>query len=453
MSFFLTMNPVPSNDPRDLDDNSMVLDNLINATTSTTPDRLGVPRKTWYQVEIDAQALISPNVTGLSSLSSAANKGFYFTNSSGAMATYDLTAQARTFAAASTQAAQRAALQLGTAATLDAAGTGAARIAIDAPTIAKLTDGSWRGLGGVLDLRGTFLESGTPGDVTGIGFVTGFADRAALGIPSTSMPASAYVHLIVVTPYFTPSGNPGQTTLRIARAMGIEVVQYATSATTWSAWSEPNVRGGANSSITSLSGLTTALSTAQGGTGNTSGAAASLSTSRSITATGDGAWTVSFNGSSNVSAAFTLSSTGVSAGTYGSVTVDAKGRVTSGSVIAPISSGGTGVGATSMVNLTLQNSWAVFSGGRAAYRKITDDLVYLELRVTAGTATNGTVIATLPSGFRPPFQIVAPCASPPNTALSTTVAGPRIVINTDGTVTCENCTNVTIQMVTTFSLT
>jgi hypothetical protein len=44
---------------------------------------------------------------------------------------------------------------------------------------------------------------------------------------------------------------------------------------TWGAW-EPIVRGGANSSITSLSGLTTALSIAQGGTGNNSGTAAKL---------------------------------------------------------------------------------------------------------------------------------------------------------------------------------
>lgn len=44
---------------------------------------------------------------------------------------------------------------------------------------------------------------------------------------------------------------------------------------TWGAW-EPIVKGGANSTITSLSGLTTALSIAQGGTGNTTGMAAKL---------------------------------------------------------------------------------------------------------------------------------------------------------------------------------
>ena len=69
------------------------------------------------------------------------------------------------------------------------------------------------------------------------------------------------------------------------------------------------------------------------GNQNTTGSAASLTTARSITATGDGSWTVSFNGSANVSAAFTLASTGVVAGTYPKVTVDAKGRVTAGAAL------------------------------------------------------------------------------------------------------------------------
>jgi phage-related tail fiber protein len=69
-------------------------------------------------------------------------------------------------------------------------------------------------------------------------------------------------------------------------------------------------------------------------TGN-AGTATTLQTSRTISTTGDGTWTVDFNGSANVSAAFTLANSGVTAGTFGNnvtiptVTVDAKGRVTS----------------------------------------------------------------------------------------------------------------------------
>lgn len=64
--------------------------------------------------------------------------------------------------------------------------------------------------------------------------------------------------------------------------------------------------------------------------------AAKLTTARSITASGDASWTVSFDGSANVSAALTLANSGVSAGTYNDsatqvrpFTVDAKGRLTS----------------------------------------------------------------------------------------------------------------------------
>ncbi|WP_299182715.1 hypothetical protein [uncultured Chryseobacterium sp.] len=63
---------------------------------------------------------------------------------------------------------------------------------------------------------------------------------------------------------------------------------------------------------------------------NTTGSAASLATARTISATGDATWSVSFNGTANATAVLTLASTGVAAGTYDQVTVDAKGRVVAG---------------------------------------------------------------------------------------------------------------------------
>jgi phage-related tail fiber protein len=65
-------------------------------------------------------------------------------------------------------------------------------------------------------------------------------------------------------------------------------------------------------------------------TGNAA-TASTLQTARSFAFTGDAVSPAqNFNGSSNLSFALTLASTGVTAGTYRSVTVDTKGRVTSG---------------------------------------------------------------------------------------------------------------------------
>ena len=58
--------------------------------------------------------------------------------------------------------------------------------------------------------------------------------------------------------------------------------------------------------------------------------ATKLTTSRNIAITGDISWNVNFDGSTNVTAGATLSATGVSAGTYKSVTVGTDGRITGG---------------------------------------------------------------------------------------------------------------------------
>lgn len=196
----------------------------------------------------------------------------------GTTGNYDVLPVTKGGTGGTTQAAARTGLGLGTSATLDYTGAGMeTRIAKDIATMSKVTDGTWRGLGQFLDLRGTFLERGTPAQVADIGFVTGFVQLSAMGITGFILPGAAYGHLTIVTPLNGTSGVVGQTTIRTVRSGQYETVSYATSDTTWSAWSEPNVRGGANSTITSLSGLTTALSIAQGGTGNNTGTASKLS--------------------------------------------------------------------------------------------------------------------------------------------------------------------------------
>ena len=75
----------------------------------------------------------------------------------------------------------------------------------------------------------------------------------------------------------------------------------------------------------------------EGNLAGTANAANVLSTARTIAASGDATWSVSFDGSANVSSALTLANTGVTATTYGTSTsvptiaVDGKGRITSAS--------------------------------------------------------------------------------------------------------------------------
>jgi len=68
---------------------------------------------------------------------------------------------------------------------------------------------------------------------------------------------------------------------------------------------------------------------------STSGSSATLTTGRTIALTGDVTYTSgSFNGSANVTGVATLANSGVTAGTYAKITVDAKGRATAGSALA-----------------------------------------------------------------------------------------------------------------------
>ncbi len=84
--------------------------------------------------------------------------------------------------------------------------------------------------------------------------------------------------------------------------------------------------------IADVTGLQTALN-GKLGVNENAVSASKLAASRTISATGDATWSVSFDGSANASGSLTLANSGVTAGTYGKVTVDAKGRVTAGAAL------------------------------------------------------------------------------------------------------------------------
>ena len=109
----------------------------------------------------------------------------------------------------------------------------------------------------------------------------------------------------------------------------------------------------------------------QSTTGNAA-TATKLATARTLSITGDATGSLSFDGSANASAALTLASSGVAAGTYKSLTVDAKGRVTAGAdvvtgLVTASAATGTANEATTntntFLNITEKVGTAVASAG------------------------------------------------------------------------------------------
>lgn len=160
---------------------------------------------------------------------------------------------------------------------------------------------------------------------------------------------SSYTNIVEATPWGTPRSKTAE---RLATARTIGLTGGATAAgVSFNGTSDINL------SVTALDASKLSGTASIDTTGN-AGTAAKLQNIRSISATGDAAWSVSFDGSAAVSGTLTLSNSGVTAGTYKSVTVDAKGRVTAGanvvtSLVTSTSATGTTNAATTNTNTFL----------------------------------------------------------------------------------------------------
>jgi len=87
--------------------------------------------------------------------------------------------------------------------------------------------------------------------------------------------------------------------------------------------------------------------------------------------------------------------------------------------------------AVSWTTLTFQNSWVQYPGfSPATFTKFPDGMVKVKGLITNGTVTPGTVIATLPVGYRPSSSLIF--------AVAAANAVGRIDINGDGTIVAMN---------------
>lgn len=90
------------------------------------------------------------------------------------------------------------------------------------------------------------------------------------------------------------------------------------------------------------------------------------------------------------------------------------------------------------INAVYQNSWTTNDGTPLGYFKDNFGLVHIRGSITGGSTANGTVIFTLPLGYRPQYKqhFVIPAYT------NTTWGTCEILVNTDGTVALQSGSGV-----------
>ena len=168
---------------------------------------------------------------------------------------------------------------------------------------------------------------------------------------------------------------------------------------------------------------------------NEAGTADKLKTARTIALKGDATGSTTFDGSTNKDINVTLANTGVTAGTYNNVTVDAKGRVVSASNIkTSVVSEITGNGTQKEFNITHSLGKnvivQVFLNGQQIGSDTADELVGVDVYTTAEKVK--LVFATAPSTSQK-FKVVISSGGNGVESLTPTAANDDMVAIADST--------------------
>ena len=168
---------------------------------------------------------------------------------------------------------------------------------------------------------------------------------------------------------------------------------------------------------------------------NEAGTADKLKTARTIALKGDATGSTTFDGSANKDINVTLANTGVTAGTYNNVTVDAKGRVVSASNIkTSVVSEITGNGTQKEFNITHSLGKnvivQVFLNGQQIGSDTADELVGVDVYTTAEKVK--LVFATAPSTSQK-FKVVISSGGNGVESLTPTAADDNKVAIADST--------------------
>jgi hypothetical protein len=259
---------------------------------------------------------------------------------------------------------------------------------------------------------GTWSGSVIGSNVGGAGTVSGIMKANGTGIVSTAVAGtdyqSPYANLTNIGSLSNSAGylkNVGSGTFTyVGSITDADLSTIATAGKVSNSATTATASNTANAIVArDVSGNFTA-GTITGTLSGTANLANTLTTGRTISTTGDITYTSgAFDGSASVTGIATLASSGVSSGTYGSatliptITVDAKGRLTSAASANIIANAGTLTGTTlnaTVINSSLTGVATITSG---TWNGSTIGVAYGGTGVTTSTGSGSVVLSNSPS--------------------------------------------------------